>query len=131
MTISTSTTTPTGTSSINVCGTGGGQTHCAIYSLTVTAAGAAINPPQVRTVPISEQGTVDINSATIWGELTNMGGAASCLVWFEYKKSTDTTWTKVCETTRTSTGDFSCDLTGLEAGTTYYFKAFAKNGGSW
>jgi len=99
--------------------------------IMVTEAGAAINPPQVRTVPISEKGTVNTGSATFWGELTNMGGTASCLVWFEYKKSTDTLWTKACEAEKYSTGYFACDLAGLASNTTYDFEAFAKNGGSW
>jgi len=45
LTINTLATTPTRTYSINVCGTGGGQTHCIIYGLAVT--GAVINHPPV------------------------------------------------------------------------------------
>jgi len=105
-------------------------TGSAIYTVTSTPPPVGINPPQVRTVPISENGTVGTNSATIWGQLTDMGGASSCLVWFEYKKITDATWTKACGKTMTSNGFFSCDLTGLTS-TTYNFKAFAKNSGSW
>lgn len=132
MTISTSATTPVGTYQLTVCGTTGTITRCySYYELTVIEAGPGISPPQIRTVPIGEQGAVTINSATIWGELTNMGGAASCLVWFEYKESTDAVWAKVCETTRVSTESFSCDLTELTSSTTYNFEAFAKNGGSW
>jgi hypothetical protein len=131
MVISTSAITPLGVYQVDVCGTNGTISHCySSYQLTVTKAGGTINPPVVRTVPISENGTVGTNSATIWGELTNMGGASSCLVWFEYRKGTDTIWTKACEKTMTSIGNFSCDITGLTS-TTYYFKAFAKNSGSW
>ena len=132
MTISTLATTPAGVYQLIVCGTTGTITNCySYYELTVIEAGLGISPPQVRTVPISEQGTVTTDSATIWGELTDMGGADSCLVWFERKKSIDMVWTEVCETTKTSIGSFSCDLTELTSNTAYDFEAFAKNGGSW
>ena len=129
MTISTIASTPVGGPySINVRGTGGGQTHDVTYALTVTVVSPTINPPSVTT---NSATNITQTSATLNGILNSMGNATSCLVWFEYKKSTDTTWTKVCETTKTSTGDFFCNLPDLTSNTLYYFEAFAKNGGGW
>lgn len=130
MTISTLATTPVGTYQLTVCGTTGTIIHCySYYTLTVTEAGAGINPPQVRTDAANPVGTT---STTLNGTLLDMGGATTCLVWFEYKKSTDTVWTKVCETTMYSAVSFPpCNVSGLTSNTNYVFEAFAKNGGSW
>ncbi len=92
-----------------------------------------LNPPSVTT---NIANPVATTTATLNGTLNSLGynpaicPTCSTIVWFEFKKSTDAIWTKACEQTKTSTGSFSCDLTGLTANTTYQFKAFAKNGGS-
>lgn len=127
MTISTAATTLTGTYSINVCGTGGGQTHCVVYGLTVTSAGAAITQPSVTTNPATN---ITQTSATLNGTLNGMGNAASVLIWFEWGLTTSYGNSTPVQTLA-ATGAFSANLTGLSSNTTYYFKARAKNGGSW
>ena len=114
--------------SINVGGTAtGGFSNWTTYSLTVTEAGEAIDPPVVST---ENANPVAQTSARLNGNLTNMGNAASVLVWFEWGPTTAMGNTTAVQT-RTSVGVFSADISGLTANTTYYFRAFAKNGGSW
>jgi len=86
-----------------------------------------INPPIVTTNPADN---ITETSATLYGILNDMGEAASCLVWFEWGL-TPVMGNKTPEQTKASTGSFWADLSGLTANTTYYFEAFAKNGGSW
>jgi hypothetical protein len=127
MTIDTSETTPADTYSINVCGTGGGQNRCVTYELTVTEAGVGINPPSVTT---NEATNVAQASATLNGTLNDMGGATSCLVWFEWGATTSYGNSTSVQTI-TAPGSFSANISGLDPETTYYFEAFAKNAGSW
>ncbi len=125
MTISTAAATPVGTYSINVCGTGGGQTHCVVYGLTVTSAGAAITQPSVTTNSVTN---ITKTSVTLNGTLNNMGNAVSCLVWFEWGPTTSYGNSTPVQTL-TSSGAFSANISGLNSNTNYYFKARAKNGG--
>jgi len=120
--------TPTGTySNINICGIGGGLTRCVTYQLTVTAAGTQITAPGITTNAAS---SVTTNSATLNGTLNSMGNASFCLVWFEWGPTTSLGNVTSVQN-RSTTGSFSASISGLTAGQTYYFKAFAKNGGSW
>jgi len=127
MTITTTASTPNGTTTINVCGQGGSQNHCTTYQITVVPAGTQITPPSVTTSAATSIAQI---SATLNGTLNSMGGATSCLVWFEWGPTTSLgNLTSV--QTKSATGGFSASISGLTAGQTYYFKAFAKNGGSW
>lgn len=127
MTINTSGSTPTGTYNINICGTGGGLTRCTTYQLTVTTAGTQITAPGVTTNAAT---SITTSSATLNGTLTSMGNASFCLVFFQWGPTTSLgNFTSVQNLS--STGNFSANITGLTAGQTYYFKAYAKNGGSW
>jgi hypothetical protein len=128
MTINALATTPVGAYSINVCGTGGSQNHCVTYGLTISASGAGINPPSATTNPA---GNITGNSATLNGTLNNMGGAASCLVWFEWGTSPGVYSVSSTPVVANTPGAFSKDISGLNSGVTYYFKIRAKNGGSW
>lgn len=127
MTINISASTPIGTYSINVCGTGGEVTQCVTYSLTVTEAGEAIDPPQVTT---DGADNITQTSATLNGTLNNMGNADSVLVWFEWGPTTAMGNTTAVQTMN-SVGAFSADISGLTSNTPYYFQAFAQSGGSW
>ena len=95
--------------------------------VTVTEAGAAISPPGVATNAATG---IAQTSAVLNGTLNDMGGAASCLVWFKWGPTTAMANSTPVQT-KTSTGSFSANISGLTSGQTYYFEAFAKNGGSW
>ena len=134
MTIFTTADTPLGNyPNIKVTGTGGGKTHDTFYNLTVTAGGAAINPPSVTTNTATN---VTQASATLNGTLNSLGydpgtcSSCSCIVWFKWGPTTAMANSTPVQT-MTSTGSFSANISGLTAGQTYYFEAFAKNGGSW
>ena len=63
-------------------------------------------------------------TATLNGELTDMGSASQVTVYFEY--GTDTTYgNETSHQTLSETGSFSAGLTGLTPGTTYHFRAVA------
>lgn len=127
MTINTGAATPVGPYSINICGTGGSQTRCVVYGLTVTAAGGAITSPDVTTNPATN---VTRTSVTLNGTLNNMGGTGSCLVWFEWGPTTSYGNSTPAQTMN-STGAFSTNISGLDPDNNYYFRARAKNAGSW
>ena len=156
MTIFTTADTPPGNyPNITITGTGGGQTHPTSYNLTVTEAGVAINPPQVETLPINDPGhpgTVTTTSATVWGVLKDGGGAETCIVWFKYatvdywNANSSYQYSRASQTVANcssitlgspSSYFYFSDVLGsspdppLDSNTSYYFEAFAKNGGSW
>jgi len=135
MVISTSaTTTPTGTYTLLVFGTNGPLSHYYLYTLNVTEAGTVISPPLATTTSATN---ITQTSATLNGTLTNMGGATSCLVWFEWGTTgtegvSGSYGNKTTPVSMTATGSIPpVIISGLTSGQTYYFEAFAKNGGSW
>jgi len=68
-------------------------------------------------------------SATLNGELGNLGTATSVTVSFEWKVSGGS-YAPIAVEVKDSIGAFSADLTGLTPGTTYYFKAKAVGDGT-
>ena len=78
-------------------------------------------------VIIKEATNIGIDSATLGGELTHMGGAATCEVWFEYGIDIDNLDQETTHQIMTSTGDFHAEITDLESCRTYYYRAYAKN----
>ena len=99
--------------------------------ITVTEAGVIISP-QVITLGASG---VTKTSATLNATLTDMGGASSCLVWFEWGTSgtpgVSGSYGNSTTPVPMAPGPFTAVISSLTAGQTYYFEAFAKNGGSW
>lgn len=101
--------------------------------ISVTEPGVVINPPVVTT---NEANPVETTSATLNGILVDLGydpatcPSCSCIVWFEWGTTTSYGNSTPVQT-MTSTGNFSANISGLSPNTTYYFEAFAKNGGSW
>jgi subtilisin len=81
-------------------------------------------------VTTSDATSVDSSSATLNGDLQNLGGAPDADVYFTYweKGNKDSTqqWTGL--QTVSSTGSFSDTITGLDSGTTYVFAARASTG---
>ena len=81
--------------------------------------------PAVATVAASSIGTT---TATLNGNLTYMGEETSLNVFFGWYKDGGTPYDYyTTPATKTTTGTFTKTLTGLEAGTKYYFAAFAQN----
>lgn len=137
MTISTSVDTPIGDYNINVCAVNDGSTviNCVIYTLTVTEIGAAITPPSVETVDYENLTQI---SVTLKGKLNSCGGADTCLVWFKYGTNASSyNSSTLFQTVDCNSVSFpyefdsGSEIFGLTSATTYYFEAFAKNGGSW
>jgi len=127
MTINTLITTPISASSVYVCGTGGGETRCVVYGLTVTAGIVGIVPPSVTTGAASD---IAPTSAILNGTLSSLGGATSTLVWFEWGPTTSYGKSTPVQV-MTAPGAFSAQISGLSSNINYYFRARAKNGGSW
>ena len=126
--ISVSSSTEIKTYNILISGTSGGASDSKIYVLTVTEKGTEINPPGVST---NSAINIASSSATLRGNLSNTGNASTCLVWFKYGINPDSLASATPVQIKSSSGSFSENLSGLIPNTIYYFKAFAKNGGSW
>ena len=80
--------------------------------------------PRVIVKSVSDIG---IDSAVLEGELTHMGGAVSCNVWFKYGTDPDNLNMETPQEIMTSTGDFNYEITGLTSCQTYYYRAVAEN----
>lgn len=107
--------------------------------ITATGVVTEINPPIVTTNAANPVGTT---SATLNGYLNNLGydpgtcPSCSCIVWFEWGTTgtagvSGSYGNKTAPVSMTAAGPFTANISGLTAGQTYYFEAFAKNGGSW
>ncbi|MBN1190690.1 MAG: tetratricopeptide repeat protein [Dehalococcoidales bacterium] len=81
-------------------------------------------PPSVETLEASD---VTIDSAILNGNLSSKGTASTVGVSFEYGKSTE--YENLIEVQdMMESGAFSFNLTGLDAGTVYHFRALADGG---
>jgi hypothetical protein len=80
--------------------------------------------PRVIVKAVSSYGT---DSAVLEGELTHMGGAATCEVFFRYGTDINNLDMETTHETMTSTGDFNYEITGLTSCQTYYYRAMATN----
>lgn len=108
----------------NIVVSGGGAT-----SQNVSATGSGIN---TAAAVISGSATsITYNSATIAGSISNTGCSSISAYGIEFSNTsgfTPGTGTQV-SSSNLSSGSFSADLTGLQAGTTYYYLAYAVNSG--
>lgn len=68
---------------------------------------------------------VDASSATLAGELSDLGGASSAAVYFEWGLTDDGLTSATASQTLESAGTFSHTVTGLESGAEYTFRAVA------
>ncbi len=101
---------------------GDGFAHGVIASFTT-----AVTPPTVATGTASSIGQT---GATLNGVTSTLGTAASVPVGFLWgTSSTLASATNVTATSQTTAGAFTSALTGLTAGTTYYFQAWANGDG--
>jgi hypothetical protein len=90
--------------------------------LTISGGGAIVPP----TVTTNAATNILKNSATLNGNLGNMGGDTHCKVWFQYGL-TASYGTDTAKQDKTSTGLFFADIIGLTPDTTYHFRAVANN----
>ena len=76
---------------------------------------------------VTTDGASDVGetSVTLDGSLTDLGGASSADVFFEYRKTGVSTWSTTATQTLSSTGSFSASLPGLSDGVDYEFRAVA------
>jgi len=106
--------------------------------ITVTGGGPVISSPSVVTNPATN---IASTSATLNGNLLSLGyDPGTCpncksIVWFEWGATgtagvSGSYGSSTTPTTVTVTGPFMA-VVSLTPGKTYYFEAFAKNGGSW
>lgn len=71
---------------------------------------------------------IGVDSATLEGELDALE-EDDAEVWFMYKKKVDTIWTETDpKETLVATGEFSKEVTTLDSGTDYHFRAIADDG---
>ena len=107
---------------IHTLETSADNTLQAEHILTMPAITIEYATPSVTT---NDATNVAQTTATINGEATAPAGTNLAECGFYWGTSTDALNNKV--TTASATSPFSYGLTGLTAGTTYYFKAYAKN----
>ncbi|MCL0098945.1 Ig-like domain-containing protein, partial [Dehalococcoidia bacterium] len=86
---------------------------------------AELPPPTPPTVETSEATEVTANTATLNGNLTHLGTAASVLVSFEWGTTSGDLDQETPPQTMTAAGTFNATITGLTPATTYYFRAKA------
>jgi hypothetical protein len=67
-------------------------------------------------------------SVTLHGTLDDLGGAESAAVEFDWRESGSSTWTTTATRTKTSTGSFTHDLSGLSPETAHEYRAVARAG---
>ncbi len=83
----------------------------------------ATAPPSVSTISYS---SLTATSVTLHGILTSRGSAPTVNVFFEYGPTNNYGYTTPPQS-RTNTGDFVASVTGLKAGSGYYFRARAES----
>lgn len=81
---------------------------------------------EVDTLPAT---AVNGGSATLHGELLDMGDFEEVSVYFEWRAVSDDDWTETAPQTMTDPGTFEQDLTGLDVDTEYEFRAVAEADG--
>jgi subtilisin len=93
-----------------------------------TSDGGSDPSPGTVSVETTDSFRVSDSSATLVGELTELDGADSAELSFEYGTDSFSKTTSV--TTRQSTGFYQVDISGLESGTEYQFRAVADADGA-
>ncbi len=106
-------------------GAGDGESQGGVYSFATT--GTPTHSPQVETGPADRLTT---SSARLSGRLTAMGSAVNVTVLFDWGEGPGSYTGETTATGLTATGEFYCDLDGLFAGRTYYYRARAVGEGT-
>ena len=89
---------------------------------------SSASPPTVETNAAS---SITQNSATLNGNITDIGGASCDQRGFDYRKQGETTWSETSENGSFGTGTFSLPISGLSPNTTYEFRSKAHNQAGW
>lgn len=79
------------------------------------------------TVETNGATNVDTSSATLNGELTDIGSASEVEVYFQYRETGETAWAETGVQTLTAAETFEETVTGLESDTDYEFRAVAES----
>ncbi|MHC3381343.1 Ig-like domain-containing protein [Haloarcula sp. H-GB5] len=80
------------------------------------------NPLAISTV---DARNVTESTATLVGDVTSLSGASDATVGFEWRPVGSNTWTADGRQTVSATGEFTTDISGLEADTDHEFRAVA------
>ncbi len=96
-------------------------------AINIAAAGSGINTS--ATVVTGNATAVTTTSATLEGSLTANGCSPVTAYGFEYSTTPGFSGGTVAASTNLSGTDFSAGISSLAPSTTYYYKAFATNGG--
>lgn len=96
-------------------------------SLNVAASGTGNNNAPSVTTGVSS--AITTSAATISGNITSTGCTAVTEYGFEYSLVNGFVTGTVVVSSNLSTGAYSSSLTGLNPASTYYYKAYATNGG--
>jgi hypothetical protein len=90
----------------------------------------AVTGTPVAGLAVSTLDATDVqqNSATLNGQLTDLGGESSAQVWFQWGASSSNLNQSTTPQTLTAPGGFTAPLAGLTPETVYYFKAMATAG---
>ena len=99
-----------------------------VFTLNVAETSKNISFNLIGSPSVSTKDATNIagTSAKLNGQLTDLGGASSCEVWFEYGKTTSYGHS-TSHVTKTSPASFSATISSLKPDTTYHFRAVAKN----
>ncbi|WP_331234130.1 fibronectin type III domain-containing protein [Natronorarus salvus] len=85
-----------------------------------------IKPPEVTTTRASD---IDDGSATLGGEVTDLGGADDVTTAFEWREAGSSEWQTTSSETLDAAGTFEEGVSGLEPDTGYEFRATASTDG--
>lgn len=103
------------------------KTLIKILSVSMLALFASVNLASAQTVT-----SITCSSATVYGTLTDMGGASSVSAWIEwgtdYNSVNTGSGTRLPTQTLYSPQTFSQTIIGLNSNTTYYYRAMFANG---
>ena|GEM_PF-835567 len=100
------------------------ETDNIAIGLDITTLDISCDPavPDVVTSPATE---VNGSTATLNGELTDLGDFDAVDIFFEWRELGTDEWTATAPQTLDASGDFSAGIAGLEPGGTYEFRAVA------
>ncbi|MCQ2271288.1 MAG: hypothetical protein MJZ72_00640 [Bacteroidales bacterium] len=105
---------------------GSGEAHSSGFSIRCLRDAEV---PAAMSVTTDSANTITKNSATLYGNVTDMGGKSEVNAGFKYGTSESALTSIVSDgVSTTAPGMFSFGITGLTANTQYYYKAFAANG---